>query len=185
MARNNKQQKPGEKRSAIGGPSAGGSSAAGGNSKRDRFESELSRLASDVNDSKKAGGKQANSLRDKQRQLSLVYNQAATENVSVKEDIERAASQALSDSPERPTRKLRTVQGNEALASDEGGPENGQNGERRQGALRNQRGIGGRPGVGGLNLGGRMNPMGSSQMIAGPQPVQQPAAVQPVQQVAV
>jgi hypothetical protein len=106
------------------GPKAGrardeeeGSAVAGGaapNGKRQRFETELKRLSEAVQQGKNGSGQHG--LRDKQRQLATMYNQAAAENVSVDEQVEKKASDALQNSPDRPSRKLRTVSGSEDLS---------------------------------------------------------------------
>lgn len=81
----------------------------GGDAKRKKYEAELAQLADKVNASK-SGGDQAHQRRDAQRQLANVYKDAAANNVAVSSEIEKKASNALKDSPERLGVRLRTVE---------------------------------------------------------------------------
>ena len=163
---------------ALGGREQRGA----GGGKRDRYEDELKRLSEDILSKKKdgaEGGSNSFGDRDKKRQLAMVYNQAAQENIAVKEDVEQSASKALANSAERPSRKLRTLKGDEEVggseAEGEGKQDRDRDREEKMGRLA-MNGIGaqrllgmgglqGLPGMGGMAPGG----LGPAQMV---QPVQ-------------
>lgn len=103
------QKKPEQKVGANKAVEQGQEVVGGGDAKRQRYEAELRQLADRVNTSK-SGGDQAHSRRDAQRQLANVYKDAASNNVSVSAEVEKKASAALKDSPERVSVRLRTVE---------------------------------------------------------------------------
>jgi hypothetical protein len=181
-------QKKRENEGLQGDDALGGREQRGaGGGKRDRYEDELKRLSEDILSKKKDGGEGgSNSFgdRDKKRQLAMVYNQAAQENIAVKEDVEQSASKALANSAERPSRKLRTLKGDEEVGGSEAEGEGKQGRDRdreeRMGRLA-MNGIGAQRllGLGGLQglpgMGGGMAPagLGPAQMV---QPIQSMAS---------
>jgi len=87
---------------------AGQETVGGGDARRQRYETEMMQLADKVKGAQ--SGAQAHGRRDAQRQLANIYKDAAANNVAVSAAVEKKASEALKDSPERLGVKLRTVE---------------------------------------------------------------------------